>query len=269
MEYEICIYEIDQNELEDLLVEKPFGFEILEKKENIWRISTDKKLENHKPIDIKKISYEEFDFKEIEPIKEDIFVVIPSYTIPINIKTGMAFGTGLHESTQIMLSFLKDFIRSYDSVLDVGCGSGILTIACAKLTKSYVKGIDIDHLAIKEAVQNAKKNNVDIYFELLSPEDIVIRRTQKKNPFEVKDNSYYDYFVGIYDVVLANLETDIFGKELKYLKKLFKKYLIISGVYKNEEHKMKNIFEDYNLKILKQRTKNDWHGFVLTRNVCF
>jgi ribosomal protein L11 methyltransferase len=270
MEYQIFIYEIDKELLEDLLVEEAFGFEILEKKENIWKISTDKKIDGIEPIETKKINYDEFEFGEIEPIKEDIFVIVPSYAIPIKIKKGMAFGTGLHESTKIMLSLMKDFVGAYDSVLDVGCGSGILTIASKHLSKHYVKGVDIDPIAVKEAVENAKNNHIeDIHFEVASLEDLLIRRFEdSSNKLKhIKDEYFYDYFVGIYDVVLANLEIHIFEKELSNLDKLFNRYIILSGIYKQEEQIIKYMLKNLNLKILKQTTKNDWHGFVVER--CF
>ncbi|ACG57471.1 ribosomal L11 methyltransferase [Hydrogenobaculum sp. Y04AAS1] len=266
MEYQIFIYEIDKELLEDSLIEEAFGFEILEKKENLWKISTDKKIDGIEPIEIKKINYDEFEFGEIEPIKEDIFVIVPSYAIPIKIKKGMAFGTGLHESTKLMLSLMKDFIGAYDSVLDVGCGSGILTIASKYLSKSYVKGIDIDPIAIQEAIENAKNNRIeDIHFEVASPEDILIRRFEysSKKLKHIKDEFFYDYFIGVYDVVLANLEMHIFEKELPNIAKLFKKYLTISGIYKDEDKLIKDMINNLHLKILKQTTKNDWHGFVV------
>ncbi len=260
--YKVFIYEIDIGLLEDLLLEEPFGFEILQKKENTWIISTDKILPI-RPIEEKLIS-PNWSFNEINPIQEDIFVIIPSYAIPINIKTGMAFGTGLHESTQLMLGFLKDFISKYDSILDVGCGSGILPIASKKLSKSYVKGIDIDEIAIRESKENALRNNVDIYFEQASPEEILRRKDDPNKQVFLKDEArFYDYFIGIYDIVLANLEAHIFEKEMKYLIRLFRKYLIISGIYKNDLEFMNKMFKDYNLKILKQNEKNDWYGFVL------
>ncbi|GAB6078931.1 50S ribosomal protein L11 methyltransferase [Hydrogenobaculum acidophilum] len=266
MEYQVFVYEIDKDLLEDLLVEEAFGFEILEKKENIWKISTDKILKGFEPIEVRKINYQELDFGELEPIKEDIFVILPSYALPIKIKKGMAFGTGLHESTQIMLRLIKDYVSISDSVLDVGCGSGILTIASRYFTKSYIKGIDLDPLAIKEAIDNAKNNDmIDLHFEVATPLDILHRSYLEDNLKRnyIKDENYYDYFVGIYDVVLANLEMYIFEKEFSNLTKLFKKYLIISGIYKGEEEIIKSICKDFNIKIIKQLTKNDWHGFVI------
>jgi len=266
MEYEIFIYEIDKDLLEDLLLEEPFGFEILEKKENIWRISTDKELEEIKPVEFKKVNYEEFDFGEINPIQEDVFVILPSYALPIKIKKGMAFGTGLHETTRMMLMFIKDFVGRFDSVLDVGCGTGILAIASRYFTKSYIKGIDIDPVAIKEALENASNNDTnDLHFEAASIFDILERRLLNNNlkKSHIKDDNYYDYFVGVYDIVLANLEMHIFEKEFSNLTKLFKKYLVISGIYKDEEENIKSMAKEHHLKILKQLTENNWHGFVL------
>lgn len=259
--YKVYIYKIDEEELEDLLLEEPFGFEVIEKKESVWTISTDKVLPK-KPL-IEKTITENWEFNEISPFQEDVFVIMPSYATPLIIKTGMAFGTGLHESTQIMLSFLKDCIGKYDSVLDVGCGSGILTIASAKLTNSYVKGIDIDETAIEESKQNALRNNVRVYFEKATVLDILNRKKEEKTKYLKDEVRFYDYFIGTYDIVIANLEANIFEKELKHIIKIFKKYLIISGIYEADLEFMYRLFNKYNLKILRHKEKNNWYGFVL------
>jgi ribosomal protein L11 methyltransferase len=73
---------------------------------------------------------------------------------------GMAFGTGLHPTTQKCLRALEKIVRPGDRVLDVGTGSGILSIAAAKLGAATVTGVDTDELSIKTAVENARQNKV-------------------------------------------------------------------------------------------------------------
>jgi ribosomal protein L11 methyltransferase len=72
----------------------------------------------------------------------------------------MAFGTGLHPTTQICLQALEQFVRPGISVLDVGTGSGILAILAAKLGAAQVVAVDTDQLAVKTAIANASQNQV-------------------------------------------------------------------------------------------------------------
>ncbi len=81
--------------------------------------------------------------------------------ISIGITPGMAFGTGTHASTQLCIQALEERIKKKGlSVLDVGTGSGILSIVAAKLGVKEVRGIDIDGVAVENAVENVEKNRV-------------------------------------------------------------------------------------------------------------
>ncbi len=83
----------------------------------------------------------------------------------IRINPGMAFGTGLHETTSLSADLLESYIDEGDKVLDVGCGTGILSILASKLGASEVLGIDIDEEAVAASIENCKSNdvhNVDI-----------------------------------------------------------------------------------------------------------
>ena len=77
---------------------------------------------------------------------------------------GMAFGTGLHPTTQNCLRALEEIVETDDKILDVGTGSGILSIAALKLGAGHVVGVDTDELAVKSAIANAAQNQVDDLF---------------------------------------------------------------------------------------------------------
>lgn len=85
--------------------------------------------------------------------------------IPVFIEPGMAFGTGTHPSTQLCLEILDDTISGHEhpqdlTVFDIGCGSGILSIAAIKLGAGYALGVDTDEQAVQTAEENARRNNL-------------------------------------------------------------------------------------------------------------
>lgn len=97
--------------------------------------------------------------------------IVPSWCTPpdptainISIDPGLAFGTGSHATTSLMLRWLAATLRGGETVLDYGCGSGILAIVAARLGAKDVIGIDIDPQAILAATANAAKNGVAIRF---------------------------------------------------------------------------------------------------------
>ena len=90
-------------------------------------------------------------WRTYEPQKDDVV---------ISIDPGMAFGTGHHPTTRMCLELVEQHVRPNDRVLDLGCGSGILSIAAAKLGASDVFGLEIDPIAASVAVQNVKDNGV-------------------------------------------------------------------------------------------------------------
>jgi ribosomal protein L11 methyltransferase len=80
----------------------------------------------------------------------------------VRLDPGLAFGTGSHPSTRLVLNFLEKTIRGGERLLDYGCGSGILAIAAAKLGASHVDAVDIDPDAVRAAAANAAANGVPI-----------------------------------------------------------------------------------------------------------
>ncbi len=86
--------------------------------------------------------------------------------INIRLDPGVAFGTGSHPTTRLCLQWLEQNLRGGESVLDYGCGSGILAIAAKKLGAGSVVGVDIDSQAVQAARRNARQNDVSAEFRL-------------------------------------------------------------------------------------------------------
>jgi len=111
---------------------------------------------------------------QFDPIKiSERLWIVPSWhaapdpaAINLVLDPGLAFGTGSHPTTRLCLQWLDANLRGAESVLDYGCGSGILTIAASKLGAGEVIGIDIDPQAVQSARDNAARNAVDAQFYL-------------------------------------------------------------------------------------------------------
>lgn len=118
--------------------------------------------------------------------------------IVFTINPGMSFGTGTHQSTQLCIENLEKHIKKGDSVLDLGCGSGILSIIAQLLGADHSLAIDIDPNAAKIAAENAAKNNIDsekyrtLAGNVLSDEHIKNEVNKEK-----------------YDIILANIVADV------------------------------------------------------------
>jgi len=124
---------------------------------------------------------------QFEPMRiVDGLWIVPSWCVPpepsamnIAIDPGLAFGTGSHPTTRLMLRWLVGHLKEGESLLDYGCGSGILAIAGARLGARNVIGVDIDPQAILTASENAAKNGVVVRFMTPDatpgqPSDIVV-----------------------------------------------------------------------------------------------
>lgn len=86
--------------------------------------------------------------------------VDPQGRVVLNLEPGVAFGTGTHETTRLCLELLEKYLRPGEDFLDVGCGSGILSVAALLLGAKKAVGVDIDPLAVKTARENARQNRV-------------------------------------------------------------------------------------------------------------
>ena len=168
--------------------------------------------------------------KQFTTIKiTDDFYIVPSWcnednytgTI-INLDPGLAFGTGSHPTTSMCLEWIAKNINSTHTVLDYGCGSGILAIAAKKFAAATVYGVDIDEQAIIASIQNATINNVIINFSLAQ---------------QLKDQKF--------SVVIAN----ILSNPLKVLAPILVHYtkskILLSGILESQAQEIIQLYSTW------------------------
>lgn len=159
----------------------------------------------------------------------------------IEMDPGMAFGTGTHETTSMCLELIEKYIAKGDVVFDIGCGSGILGIASAKLGASSVIGVDLDANAVKVAKNNVNSNNVQHIMKLY-----------EGNLLDVIDQKA--------DIVVANIIADVIielsQSVLEFLKTngLF----IASGIIKERLQDVKEAMDKNGLDIIDLYEKGSW-----------
>ncbi len=142
-------------------------------------------------------------------------VVVPTWRdydpepddIVIRLDPGMAFGTGLHPTTQLCARELEKHVQPGETVLDVGCGSGILSIIAARLGAGHVRGIDIDPVAVTAAMENVAHNTLSDVIDIR--EGTLPRAGQ--DPFEATQQDWPETVRehGGWDIVAANLTAEV------------------------------------------------------------
>ncbi len=182
----------------------------------------------------------------IEPIEAGKFYIFPSWYAPkeefINIKIdpALAFGSGHHATTFSCLQAISTYVKPENKVIDVGCGSGILGLACKKLGAN-IELCDTDPMSVTSCKENFLLNE-EVYNKLWE--------------------GSVDKAEGTYDVVIANIIADVLRFIAKDLKTVTKEngYLILSGILDKKEELVKESFKDL---ILENRTlKDEWVTLV-------
>lgn len=163
----------------------------------------------------------------------------------LNIEPGLAFGTGTHETTRLCLETLEKYIKPGVTVLDIGCGSGILSIAALLLGAEKAVGVDIDALAVKTAKENGLVNNL----------------TEPK--YTILQGNLTDKVEGKFDVVVANIVADVIIMFCKDVAQFLKKggVFITSGIIDTRENDVLEAFRKYNFKVRARHTKGGWVCF--------
>jgi ribosomal protein L11 methyltransferase len=204
-------------------------------------IQMDYQLEEKENIDWIK-SYQE----SIQPIEAGKFYIFPSWyeakedLINIKIDPALAFGSGHHATTFTCLTAISDYVKENNSIIDVGCGSGILGLACKKLG-AKVALCDTDPLSVESCKENFKLN---------------------EESYDALWEGSIDKTKESYDVVIANIIADVLRFIAKDLKSATKEggYLILSGILDKKEDLVKESFKDLTLE--KRTLKDEWVTLV-------
>ena len=178
----------------------------------------------------------------------------PPERIPIRIEPGMAFGTGTHPTTQLCLALAESQVRPGEPVIDVGCGSGILSVAAVKLGASHALGVDIDPEAIDSARQNAQLNGVSVQLELGVGSVAEIRAGQ----FSI--NQAPLVFANILAPIIIQLLQDGLAELVEP-----EGALIFSGILAEQEEVVLQAAQTYGLRLTEGRQIEDWVALRLTR----
>lgn len=181
--------------------------------------------------------------------------------IVVHLDPGMAFGTGLHPSTGLCIRELERRVHAGDHVLDVGTGSGILSIVAAKLGADRVYGYDIDPVAIRVAGENLIANGISpgmIQIEEGSPP----RRGQ--DPLGVAKAGWPE---GGFDIVVANLTAEVLSELAQALGDAPKPggILIGSGIIADRFSLAVDALTDAGLRLIDATSEGDWRAIVLRR----
>lgn len=167
----------------------------------------------------------------------------------LHIDPGTAFGTGMHETTQLVIRQLKKFVTKDTQMLDVGTGSGILGIVALKLGAAHVVGTDLDPCAIPAVADNKEANDIkDETFDMLIGNII--------DDKEVQDTVGYEK----YDIVTANILADVLVPLTPVIVNQMKKgaYYITSGILDVKEEVVVKAVKDAGLQLVEVTHHGEW-----------
>ena len=188
------------------------------------------------------VTYTQSQFKEIRI--SDSFRIVPPWETKsyfdgqsIIIQPGSGFGTGTHPTTQLCLQWLENNLKGNESVLDFGCGSGILSIGAKLLGAGYVEGVENDQLAINNANRNNELNHTSIPFH-------------HSDKFDANQK---------YDVVIANILSSILIRLATKIGPLIGYKLVLSGILENQAENVIQAYSEW----VNLSTQDELDGWVL------
>ena len=190
---------------------------------------------------------------DYEPVRIDTRCIIKStfhqieekYLYEIIITPKMSFGTGHHETTQLMIEHQLELDHEGKKVLDAGSGTGVLAIMAEKLGAIDLMAIDIDEWAYTNSLEN---------LELNATKCIQVKQSDIKNAVLTQK----------YDIILANINKNVLLEELPVYKEYLKQgaYLLMSGFYIHDSDDIVGKAESLGIKKLSQKEKNQWTAIL-------
>ena len=168
--------------------------------------------------------------------------------IVVRMDPGMAFGTGTHETTRLVIRLMQDELRGGERVLDVGTGSGILSICASKMGAAWCNAYDIDPVAVKVARDNALSDGC---------ENITVGVSDLLRGVDLSG--------GKYDFCVANIVADIIIRMLPDIKDYLKAGapLILSGIIGERADEVRAAVLKEGFSVEKEITENDWVGMLV------
>lgn len=193
--------------------------------------------------------------KYYKPVKiTDKITIIPTWEeyektsddeMIIELDPGMAFGTGTHPTTVLSIRALEQYVKKGDVVIDVGSGSGVLSITAAILGAKKVYAYDLDEIAVKSTRINVKLNHV-------------------QDRVDVKQNDLIKGVEHQADIIVSNILAEII---LQFVEDAYKRlhsggYFITSGIIKGKKDEVKDELTRVGFKIVDTKEMEDWYLFV-------
>jgi ribosomal protein L11 methyltransferase len=224
--------------------------------ENTDQQAIEKELVHLEPILLGPLRWEKVEEQDWEggwrsgfpPFEVEGWIIAPPWEIPkdadqvLVIEPGQGFGTGRHESTRAALRHLLRLVRQggLQTALDVGCGSGILALAAARLGL-HARGIDVEPAAVKDAERNAQHNGVVAEFSTTPISGVQ----------------------GRWDLVLANLHAELLVELADELLRVTGQYLVMAGILADKRAQVQARFAE--LELLEEETDGEWVSLVYRR----
>jgi len=177
----------------------------------------------------------------------------PTDRTVFTVNPGMSFGTGAHHTTQLCIKAVEKHLKNGMTVLDLGCGSGILSIISLLLGANHATAVDIDENAVKIAVENAEKNNID----LTKYRTMAGNVTCDKELFsKISDRKY--------DIVLANIVADVIIGIRDIVPEFLKEdgIFITSGIIEERLDDVKSAYDESSFKAVSEEHQGGWVSLV-------
>lgn len=184
----------------------------------------------------------------IHPVWDDDFD--PDDRAVLDIEPGLAFGSGGHDTTRLCLEMMEDYVTRDTEFLDVGCGSGILSVSALLLGAKKAVAVDIDPLAVKKARENAELNGFD------------------ETRYTALEGDLADKVTGKYNVVAANIVADVIILFCSQVKEFMSDdaVFITSGIIDTREPDVLEAFKKYGFSIVERRERGGWLCFALKKS---